>query len=154
MRVSIALMLLLGSTNLTAADWRQQASQQEKLENLITVMPGTSNLMIEMGERYKNLYWAAKQGKWEFAAYQREEMEALLRTLKITSPKRAASADTFLANGFALYGEAFEQKRWPRFEQAFAKMRDECMACHITNEHPFVVLPAIPPKSASPVLAE
>jgi len=154
MRIAIVLLLLLGNTSLTAADWRQQASQEEKIDNLVAVMPGTSNLMFEMGERYKNLYWAAKQGKWEFAEYQREEMEALLHTLKITSPKRAASADIFLANGFALYAAAFEHKSWSRFEQAFAKMREECMACHITNEHAFVVLPAIPPKGASPVLAD
>jgi hypothetical protein len=51
--------------------------------------------MIEMGERYKNLYWAAKLSKWEFAQYQVEEMASLLERLQLTRPKRAATAQQF-----------------------------------------------------------
>lgn len=145
------LSLLLLSLSAQAADWRTTAPAADKLENLVAVMPGASVIMLQMGERYKNLYWAAKQNKWEFAEYQTEEMEDLLIMLKITRPARAKTADEFLEAVFPMISEATASKDWKRFEHAFETLRHQCMACHAKNDHAFITLPM--PKSAnSPVL--
>lgn len=136
----------------TVEDWRKTGSDQQKLQNVIAVIPGASNLMIEMGERYKNLYWAGKQGKWQFAEYQVEEMEALLKTLMITRPKRAATAQQFLDSGFGKLKSAFERKDSTAFFTAFEYMRGRCMTCHGQNDHAFIVLPEVPARGSSPVL--
>jgi len=132
-------------------DWRERASIEKKVDKLVGLMPGAANLMIEMGFRYQNLYWAAKQGKWEFAQYQTEEMESLLKTLMITRPKRAKTADVFLKSGFKALEPAIKARDLARFEAGFEKMRQACMTCHQQNAHAFVTLP-LPKRATSPVL--
>ncbi|KPK04463.1 MAG: hypothetical protein AMJ64_13590 [Betaproteobacteria bacterium SG8_39] len=143
--------LLVGAAASANDDWRKSAPMDKKVDNLVQVMPGAANLMIEMGFRYQNLYWAAKQGKWEFAQYQAEEMEALLKTLMITRPKRAKTAEVFLKTGFAALEPVLKARDLPRFEAGFEKMRQACMTCHQQNEHAFVTLP-LPKRAYSPVL--
>jgi hypothetical protein len=135
-----------------AHDWRKSAPIEEKVERLVEVMPGASNLMLEMGDRYRNLYWAARQGKWDFAAYQAEEIEQLIETLKITRPKRAATAAEFQARAYPRILDAAKSGDWPVFEKAYEDLRGACMACHVQNDHAFVVLPVAPVSAPSPVL--
>lgn len=134
-------------------DWRKDGSDAEKLENVIKATPSASRIMIEMGERYQNLYWAGKQGKWEFAEYQVEEMEALVKLLQLTRPSRAATAQDFLeADAFEQLEEALEKKEWGAFYKAFDHMRAQCMICHARNDHAFITLPEHPATATSPVL--
>ena len=156
MRKLLLLCSLLATSCVTAEtgndDWRQTGDQEEKLNNIVQVIPSAADIMFQMGERYRNLYWAGKQGKWEFAQYQTEEMQRLVKTLIITSPKRADTAKVFLHDAFDGYGKAINDKDWGKFQNAFENMRVRCMACHIQNEHAYVVLNKQPMKGNSPVL--
>ncbi|HDP89510.1 MAG TPA: hypothetical protein ENN42_06080 [Thioalkalivibrio sp.] len=133
-------------------DWRKDGSDTEKLENLVKAVPSTARIMIEMGERYKNLYWAARQEKWEFAEYQVEEIEALTELLQITRPSRAATAQDFLDEGFEKFEAAFEKQEWEPFYKAFDHMRAQCVICHARNDYAFIILPEHPATATSPVL--
>ncbi len=135
----------------TAQDWRKNVSTVKKVEKLIEVMPATGNIMIEMGERYKNLYWAAKLGQWEFANYQAEEMEELIDKLKITRPELAETANEFLKKSYPHVFQIVKLRDWSKFLVMFENLRNECMACHSKNGHGFIGLP-IPKQSSSPVL--
>jgi hypothetical protein len=150
---AVGALLALGAAQAGAdADWRDTASQEEKVQKLVEVMPSTANIMIEMGERYSHLYWAAKLGQWEFATYQAEEIEGLLETLQITRPGRAESTAVFLERVYPDIEEAAKAEDWERFSRAFAAMHEQCMACHVAEDHAFIVLPSVPPRSQSPVL--
>ncbi len=144
-----AMLLFSGSS---LADWRQSDSAEEKLQNLVRAVPGTSHWMIEMGERYKNLYWAAKLAKWEFAQYQVEEMESLVEQVQLTRPKRTATAQQFLEDAIPQMERAVASREWPVFESGFKALRAACMHCHTQNDHPFIVLPEQPATASSPVL--
>ena len=133
-------------------DWRKTGSADEKLDNVVQVIPSAADIMFQMGERYRNLYWAGKQGKWQFAQYQTEEMQSLIKKLIITRPNRAATAKTFLLDAFDGFEVAIKNKDWNNFQSAFEYMRQRCMACHIQNEHAYVVLNKQPMKGNSPVL--
>ena len=133
-------------------DWRKTGSDETKMKNLIKVIPSTSDIMFQIGERYKNLYWAAKQSKWEFAEYQLEEIESEIKKLKITRPKRAKTANTFLESAVDDVEKAIEKKDWNRFQAKFEHMRKQCMQCHVHNDHAFIVPVKIPAKGSSPVL--
>jgi hypothetical protein len=148
----LPLVLLSFSHPVMAADWRQTAEPTDKINKLIQVMPGASVIMQQMGERYRNLYWAAKQGQWEFAEYQIEEMDDLIQTLMITRPKRAKTANKFMQTAFKLYPAALKENDWQRFNVAFENMRQQCMTCHVENKHSFIVLPQQPRKGNSVVL--
>lgn len=114
--------------------------------------PSASHIMIEVGERYQNLYWAAKLGQWQFAEYQLEELQKQIELLQKAQPKFAPTAETFLARGLEGYGEAFQARDWTKFERAFGNMRAQCLACHGRNDHGFIVPPAAPATATSPIL--
>lgn len=135
-----------------ATDWRHTAKPSDKINNLVQVMPGASVIMQQMGERYRNLYWAAKQKRWKFAEYQIEEMQDLIETLIITRPKRAKTATKFMKTAFKLYPAALKKQDWLHFRNSFENMRKQCMVCHVDNDHAFIVLPKHPRMGNSPVL--
>ena len=118
MRIVFLIITLLLTTELNAEsnnqDWRKTGSAEEKLENVVQVIPSAADIMFQMGERYRNLYWAGKQGKGEFAQYQSEEMQRLVKNLMLTRPNRAATAQTFLADAFEGYEQAIQQKDWKK----------------------------------------
>lgn len=151
--ISVPLLIgcLLFST-LLFADWRQQAGDAEKTEKLIQLVPGTAHWMVEMGERYKNLYWAAKQGQWEFAEYQVEEIEDLVHRVQLARPKRAVTAQEFLNKAIGPMMKALETREWDSFREGFSSLRTACMHCHTQNDHAFITLPHEPVTAASPVL--
>lgn len=135
-----------------AADWRQTAPDSEKIARLLEVMPSTGVVMIELGERYKNLYWAGRQGRWEFAGYQLEEIEEGIERVMITRPARAATAKVFLERGVDELKAAIQARDAEAFSRGFETMRGECVACHARNDHGFITLPAEPATASSPVL--
>ena len=134
------------------SDWRKTGSSEEKINNVVKVIPSTADIMFLMGERYRNLYWAGKQGKWEFAQYQTEEMQSLIKELILTRPNRTVTAQVFLHNAFKEFETAITKKDWQEFQNAFANMREQCMICHRQNEHAFIVLNEKPRKGNSPAL--
>lgn len=152
--VLTTILMLTCSSAIAAnnSDWRKNGSHEEKLTNLVKVIPSTSDLMIQMGERYRNLYWAGKQGKWQFAEYQLEEMAGLIKTLKITRPKRSASIKDYFGHAFEPVETAIKNKNWKQFSVNFEVMRNHCMACHKVSNHGFIVLKPKPAKGNSPVL--
>jgi len=127
------------------------STDKDKIEKLLKVMPSASVIMLQMGERYKNLYWAAKQSKWEFAEYQLEEMEQLIETLMITRPNRAKTAMEFKNIVFPSVLNAAKTKDFDTFYAGFDKLRHACISCHAKNDHDFITLP-IPRSANSPVL--
>ncbi|MCU7813143.1 MAG: hypothetical protein KZQ77_18210 [Candidatus Thiodiazotropha sp. (ex Notomyrtea botanica)] len=151
-RFWIVLVGMLMMSPLGADDWRYDGSQNEKILKLIEVLPGTSHWMFEIGERYKNLYWAAKLAKWEFAEYQVEEIEKLVQLVQLTRPKRAETAQVFIDDAIPQIEQAVESKEWTVFEQGFQQLSSACMQCHVENEHAFITLPAQPDSASSPVL--
>lgn len=150
--LSICLMTLCIGFTAHGADWRKTGSDAEKLKNLVDAVPGTSHWMIEMGERYKNLYWAGKQGKWEFAEYQLEEIEKLVQMVQLARPKRAATAQEFLDEGIPQMMKGLKAHQWKPFKESFHKLSEACMRCHAQNDHAFIILPADPKSASSPVL--
>ncbi len=151
--LSICLAILLcPGLNVNADDWRSTGSDAEKLKNLVAAVPGTSHWMFEVGERYKNLYWAAKQGQWEFANYQLEEIESLLQMVQLTRPERAATAQQFLENGIPQMQAGLKTREWDKFKAGFHELTEACMRCHAQNDHAFIVLPDEPEGASSPVL--
>ena len=149
-----AVLLCVAAVDPVAAmaqDWRKSASTVKKVDKLVEAMPATGNIMIEMGERYRNLYWAAKLGQWEFANYQAEEMEELIDKLKVTRPELTKTANEFLENSYPHVFQAVKSRDWNKFSAMFEDLRRECMACHSKNEHGFIAL-LVPRRASSPVL--
>ena len=133
------------------SEWQSSETTEESLQRLWRSQASAGELMLKMGSRYQNLYWAAKLGKWEFAKYQTEEMHEAFETIPSMEPELQPSLEAFLSTAYPEIEEAAESRDWLRFEASFEKMRNACMACHKANGHGYIQLP-IPKRSNSPVL--
>jgi hypothetical protein len=145
---TLAALPLLSEAN----DWRKTGSDERKLNTLVELVPGTAHWMAEMGDRYTNLYWAVHQEKWEFAAYQAEEIEKLMHIVMLARPARAESAQIFMDRVFPDLHEAAESRDREVFEASFRSLNGECMACHVREDHGFIQIPVEPASASSPVL--
>ncbi|HSJ48724.1 MAG TPA: hypothetical protein VLA26_07750 [Gammaproteobacteria bacterium] len=145
-------LLALALVFAAAAGASEEASLEDRVERLNRITPSTSDIMFQVGHRYQDLYWAAKLGKWSFAEYQLEEIEAMLETLQVAVPKRAATTQVFLDQGLEGFETAFKDQDWKAFQGAFKNMHDQCMACHVANDHDFIVLPIEPVTAHSVIL--
>lgn len=152
--VTVLLSLILALvTGVAMADWRKDAGTEEQVDNLVALQPGTSHWMLDVSERYRNLYWAAKLDQWQFAAYQADKIHGLLdETVPTARPKRAKTAARFVDTVFPDLTEAVESRKWSRFEQAFERMRGACVACHTANDYGYIVPTRVPARGSSPAL--
>jgi len=150
----LALLFTLSSVAMAeqGEDWRHSASTEAKVEQILKTLPSTAHVMIEVGERYQNLYWAGKLGQWEFAQYQMEEIVKLVELLQISAPKRAATAQVFLEQATGEFDAAFKKKDWGTFLHAFRTLRAQCILCHNNNDHGFIVPPEHPVTANSVIL--
>ena len=105
---STIFSLLITSSLHAADDWRKSSNNQDKINNLVELVPGTAHWMAEMGDRYRNLYWAGQHEMWDFAIYQAEEIEKLIEIVGHARPKRAKSAEIFKNNVFPALHEAWQ----------------------------------------------
>ena len=131
--------------------WQTSETTEESVQRLWAAQPSVGELMLSLGLRYQNLYWAAKQGQWEFAEYQTEEMHEALETIPAREPELAETLEVFLEAAYPDIQEAAASKDWDRFSASFDRLRENCMACHSANDHGFIRLP-IPKHATSPVL--
>mgnify|MGYP000081778592 CR=1 FL=1 len=133
-------------------DWRETGTPEEQLEALVKITPGTHHWMPEIAYRYQSLYWAAKQEKWEFANYQVQSMEKMIKRVAQARAKRGPSINEFRKNAFPGLYKAVELRNWEKFNQAFVTTGAQCMACHAKEGFPYITVPSVPPKPSSIVL--
>jgi hypothetical protein len=88
------------------------------LDEIGSLMPGMSELMAAMGQRYQTMYHAARDGNWLLAAYQLRAIRKLFTTSKLTRPKYAQAMDEFAERHLAPLSRAIEAKDWTAFSAA------------------------------------
>jgi hypothetical protein len=113
--------------------------------------PSAGHIMLEMGYRYSALYFAARQKRWEFAAYQLEEMEEALRRLAFLKPRLWHDIGEFRATALHDLAKTLPARDWELFAAGFEKLRAGCAACHAKNGVGFIELP-VPKRHFSPAL--
>lgn len=150
--VAIAAQSVSASQNVVSSNWRHHGSPEEQLKTLVKLTPGTHHWMPEIAYRYQNIYWGAKQGKWQYTQYQIRSMEKMLKQVALARPKRAASVAQFQQQVFPRLYRAADSQNWPVFAKAVAETGEQCTACHAKEGFAYITIPAIPPKPNSVVL--
>ncbi len=112
------------------------------------MQPGGARLMAEFGQRYWVLYYAAREGRWELAAYMERESEKLLAILGKVRPKYAADLDHFVKTDLAAVAAAIESGDWAAFESAYRRGVSDSDVYHARYNKGFIRfrLPDHPPE--------
>jgi len=154
MKQTVTAVILFCVSILACFVYAGEEEEQQKFDNLDEVssaFAGAGHVMIELGYRYRALYFAAQQKKWEFAEYQVEEMEELMERFEVISKKRKVAIQSFSKAVFEDLEKSLASKKWETFYASYDAMRKQCMACHVQNEVEFIRLP-IPKHHESPIL--
>ena len=93
--VGTCIMMLLICTGLYAAD-----DIQKQVDDIRGALPKFAVPMREVGDRFQDMYFAAKEGNWALAAYMSKYMNGAMNPAKVTKPAEYETWKTFYAETF------------------------------------------------------
>jgi hypothetical protein len=131
-RLLLAVALLAGACHSGSPDrtgWIQGPTEQ-RWDTVERQLRGLDVAMIEIGYRYQELYFAALEANWEYAAHQLEHMEIALANALERRPQRRASAQAHFLPSLHGITRVVEAQQHERFEAAFSELTAACNACH------------------------
>jgi cytochrome c553 len=97
---------------------------------LWNIQPGLGTVMMEYGNRYSRMYFAAKAGNWDMAKYQFDEMLEIQEVGETTRPGRAPMLKAFEDGYLKAVDDAILAQDAAAFDKALAAATDGCNACH------------------------
>ncbi|HMA09306.1 MAG TPA: hypothetical protein VKP68_15630, partial [Ramlibacter sp.] len=90
-------LLALSAGSAMAAEGDTQA----QLDALKAAIPKFAIPMREVGDRFQNMYFAAKEGNWALAAYMSKYMNGAMNPAKLTKPEEYQAWKNFYEVRFA-----------------------------------------------------
>jgi len=152
----VALILAAGAFALAAAGWQQarravvehaevtapatewlRGNAEERFATVEKQFRGLDVAMAEIGYRFTELYFAGKDGNWDYAKYQREKIDLALRLALVRRPKRAKSAQPFLDEALPAVQRATDARDAQQFARTMDRLRTACMKCHADEQVPY-----------------
>jgi hypothetical protein len=123
--------------------WIDQAAAAHgvgSMEVIARQFRGMDVAMIEIDHRYAELYFAARDGNWDYAGHQVEHMERAMDMAIERRPAREASARALFYPVIDQIETAIAAEDPDAFDAGFDSLRRACNACHVAeDEAAFVV---------------
>jgi hypothetical protein len=143
--LALPLVLAIAAENASNTDWLT-GTTAEKFDTLASIQPGLGTVMIEYGNRYTNLFYAAKGGNWGLAAYMLKELREIQEVGETTRPTRAEALKVFEQAFLDPLDDAIQAKDFKDFKKIFDEGVNGCNGCHASQGFPFIkyVLPRRP----------
>ena len=101
---------------------------------LWNIQPGLGTVMIEYGNRFSRLYFAAKAGNWDMAKYQLDEMIEIQEVGETTRPNRAAPLKAFEDGYLTALDQAISAQDAQAFDTAYTTTVTGCNGCHAASK--------------------
>jgi cytochrome c553 len=98
-----------------------------------SIQKGLGTVMMEYGDRFSRMYFAARSGNWDMAKYQRDEMVEIQEVAEHTRPARAPMLQAFEASHLDSLDKAIAAKDARAFDAAYANGIAGCNACHASS---------------------
>lgn len=121
-----------------------------KFHQIESQLRGFDITMMEVGYRFTELYWAGKDQNWAYAKYQAEKIGHVIRLGIERRPKRAPSAQPFLAKEVPAILQAIDNRTDEAFQAGIERLRASCMRCHVLEKLPDFTL-EFPEHRSSPI---
>ena len=108
------------------------------LNDVIGALPKFAIPMREVGDRFQNMYFAAKEGNWALAYYMSKYMNGALNPAKVTKPEEYGLWKSFYDDTFAPVNKAIFAKDFKAFEKEYAAAMKGCNECHAGMGYSFI----------------
>lgn len=122
----IALIVVAGA----AVSQAEEKDVMKEIDAIRGALPKLAIPMVEVGQRFQNMYYAAEAGNWALAAYQSKHMNDAMNPVKVTRPQKYAVWQTFYKESFAPLNDAVKAMDFKRFDAEYRGMIKKCDACH------------------------
>ncbi len=132
--VMVGVMVLTCASFLYAAE----ADLQKQIDDIKGVIPKFAIPMREVGDRFQNMYFAAKEGNWGLAAYMSKYMNGAMTPASLTKPDEYKEWKSFYDNTFAPVNKAIQAQDWKAFEKEYTSVISVCNACHAGMGYGFI----------------
>lgn len=109
-----------------------------ELKDVIDVLPKFAIPMREVGDRFQNMYFAAKAGNWGLAFYMSKYMNGAMNPAKVTKPNEYPLWSSFYNEKFAPVNKAIVAKDFAAFEKEYTAVIKECNECHKAMGYGFI----------------
>ena len=129
-----SVLLALAAGSAMAAD----AETQAQIDALKAAIPKFAIPMREVGDRFQNMYFAAKDGNWALAAYMSKYMNGAMNPAKLTKPDEYKTWKNFYEGRFAAVDKTIQAKDLAGFEAAYTKVIEDCNSCHKKMDYGFI----------------
>ena len=126
-------LLLIGCGQVMA-----EGDTQKQIDQIMGALPKFAVPMREVGDRFQNMYFAAKGGNWALAAYMSKYMDKALNPAKVTKPEEYKSWRRFYDESFDPVNKAIQGKDMNAFEAAFKSTITKCNGCHEKMDYDFI----------------
>jgi hypothetical protein len=127
--ILIAVVVLLGAGSAPfAAD----------LNDVIGALPKFAIPMREVGDRFQNMYFAAKDGNWGLAFYMSKYMNGAMNPAKVTKPQEYEMWKSFYTETFAPVNKAIVARDFKAFEKEYTAVIKSCNDCHAGMGYAFI----------------
>ena len=113
---------------------------QKQVDAIQAVLPKFAIPMREVGDRFQNMYFAAKGGNWGLAAYMSKYMDGAMKPASLTKPSEYAAWCSFYDDTFAPVNKAVLAQDFKAFSAAYDQVIKSCNACHEGMGYGFIVV--------------
>jgi len=135
MLYGIALAL---SSGVTTAAAQEAKDTQKQIDELKSALPKFAIPMREVGDRFQNIYFAAKGGNWALAAYMAKYMNGSMNPASVTKPAEYKVWKGFYDETFAPVNKAIQAKDMKAFDAAYTAVINDCNTCHAGMGYGFI----------------
>ncbi len=108
------------------------------VNDVINVLPKFAIPMREVGDRFQNMYFAAKAGNWGLAYYMAKYMNGAMNPAQVTKPQEYPLWKSFYTETFAPVNKAIFAKDFKAFEREYTAVIKSCNECHAGMGYSFI----------------
>ena len=133
--------LVLGLGSATSISTAQEAKDlQKQVDEVRSALPKFAIPMREVGDRFQNMYFAAKGGNWALAAYMSKYMNNSMNPASVTKPAEYKVWKSFYDETFMSVNKAIQAKDFKAFDTAYTAVIKDCNNCHEGMGYGFIRL--------------
>jgi hypothetical protein len=133
--VGVAGLLTIAAVPMASAE---DVPIQAQIDQIKGVLPKFAIPMREVGDRFQNMYFAAKGGNWALAAYMSKYMDKSLNPASYTKPEEYQSWRYFYDTTFAPVNKAIQDQDFKTFAKEYTDVIESCNACHASMGYGFI----------------
>jgi hypothetical protein len=113
---------------------------QAQLDAIKGVLPKFAIPMREVGDRFQDMYFAAKGGNWGLAAYMSKYMDGAMKPASLTKVEEYAAWRSYYDETFVPVNKAVAAQNFKAFSVAYDNAIQACNACHEGMGYKFIVI--------------